>query len=437
MHEKICKMVDCIEKCVINYRRDFHRYPELGWMEFRTASLIAKRLMELGYDVRLGKEVVKDEFRIELPKEEEVEKSFIRAIKNGADRDIAQKMRGGFTGVVGILKNGEGPVAALRFDIDALQVKESEKAGHLPFDEGFTSINKNIMHSCGHDGHAAIGLGVAEILSSIKENIKGTIKLIFQPAEEGTRGAKAMVEAGVLEDVNYLISGHIGIRIKKSGEIACNTGGFLATSKIDAFFKGTASHAGTAPEKGNNAMLSAATAVLNLHSIPRSGQGVTRINVGKLEAGGQRNIIPERAYMGIEVRGETAEIAEYMKGYVERILISSAQMHGSSVNIKYLGEAIDGRSSHELVDLIIKAAKVSGYNKVYDKEIDFGASEDITHMIKRVQQNGGKAAYVMFGSNLKGEHHSPEFDFNEDDLKNAVKTYSLLVFDILSSNCRD
>lgn len=431
VYEKICKAVEDIEKSIINYRRDFHRYPELGWMEFRTASLIARRLIEFGYDVKLGREVIKDEFRAGLPTKEELDKSFIRAIENGADRDIAEKMKGGFTGVVGILKNGEGPVIALRFDMDALLIKESEKEGHLPFEEGFYSINKNIMHSCGHDGHAAIGLGVAEILSIIKENLNGTVKIIFQPAEEGVRGAKAMVEAGVLDDVDYLISGHIGIKAKKSGEIVCNTGGFLATSKVDAFFKGKASHAGAAPEKGNNALLSAATAVLNLHSIPRSGQGITRINVGRLEAGGQRNIIPESAYMEIEIRGETGEIVVYMKEYVKRILLSSAQMHGTFVDIKYLGESIEGKSSPELVDLIVKAANVCGYTKVYDKEVDFGASEDITNMMKRVKCNGGKAAYIMFGSDLKGEHHNPEFDFNEDDLKNAVKAYSLLTFDIL------
>ncbi|MCY6370720.1 M20/M25/M40 family metallo-hydrolase [Clostridium ganghwense] len=202
---------------------------------------------------------------------------------------------------------------------------------------------------------------------------------------------------------------------------------------MDAVFKGKASHAGAAPEKGNNTLISAASAVLNLHSIPRNSKGATRINVGKLVSGTERNIIPESAYMKIETRGKTSELNDYMRKYAERILHSAAEMHDTEVNIKYVGEAVSAESDHEMINMVKEAAsKIYAYNLICDEKINFGASEDISYMMNKVQSNGGKAVYIMFGSDLKAEHHNSNFDFNEKDLKNAVKVYSILVFDILS-----
>ncbi len=104
--------------------------------------------------------------------------------------------------MVGILENGSGPVVGLRFDIDAVDINECQDPGHRPVREGFVSINDDAAHACGHDGHAAVGLGVAEVLMAVRDEIEGTVKLVFQPAEEGVRGAKAMVSAGVVDDVD-------------------------------------------------------------------------------------------------------------------------------------------------------------------------------------------------------------------------------------------
>ncbi|GLC30058.1 amidohydrolase [Clostridium omnivorum] len=433
MDETINSLADNIESKIIEMRRDFHKYPELGFMEFRTASLIARRLIELGYEVKLGREVLKEAFRMDVPEEAILKENLKKALSYGADKKIAEEMKDGFTGVVASVGNGKGPIVALRFDIDALQINESEDISHKPYREGFSSIEKNVMHACGHDGHAAIGLGVAEILAQISERLKGTVKLIFQPAEEGVRGAKAMVEAGVLEDVDFLISGNIGINSRKSGELVCGTSGFLSTSKIDAEFIGKASHAAAAPEKGDNALLSAASAVMNLYSIPRNSEGETRINVGCLQAGVQRNVIPERAYMIIETRGETTALNEYMKSYAERILKASAEMHGTRVHIKYMGSSISAISDEEMAAIVENAAAHMGvYNKIHHEKVKFGASEDIAYMMERVQATGGKATYIMFGSDLMGEHHSSNFDFNEADLIKAVKLYSNVVYDILA-----
>lgn len=434
MDETINSLADSIESKIIEIRRDFHKYPELGFMEFRTASLIARRLIELGYEVKLGREVLKEAFRMDVPEEAILEENLKKALNYGADKKLAEEMKDGFTGVVAYLGKGN-PVVALRFDIDALQINESENITHKPYREGFSSIEKNVMHACGHDGHAAIGIGVAEILAQISERLKGTVKLIFQPAEEGVRGAKAMVEAGVLEDVDFLISGHIGINARKSGELICGTSGFLSTSKIDAEFIGKASHAAAAPEKGDNALLSAASAVMNLYSIPRNSEGETRINVGCLQAGVQRNVIPERAYMSIETRGETTALNEYMKNYAERILKASAEMHGTRVHIKYMGSSISAISDKEMAAIVENTAVHMGvFNKIHHENVKFGASEDIAYMMERVQATGGKATYIMFGSNLEGEHHSSDFDFNEADLIKAVKLYSNVVYEILAIN---
>lgn len=415
---------------IIAYRRDFHKYPEIAWTEFRTGSIIAEVLDKLGYEIKLGKEVVNENFRMNVPSKKELKKEFKRALEQGAVEKYIDKMIGGYTTVVGVLKNGEGPTVALRFDIDAVKNIESEENNHRPFVEGFSSVNPGVMHGCGHDGHIAIGLGVAEILMKLKDNFKGTIKLIFQSAEEGVSGARSVAESHILDDVDYILGGHIGIKAKKSGEIICGTDGFFATSKINAKFKGKSSHAGAAPEKGHNALLSASTAVLNLDAIPRNSEGVTRINVGKLVAGSGRNVIPGHAYMEIETRGETTELNRYMEEYALRILKSSAEMHDTDVDIEVVGKSINADSDKEMIELVLNVSKtMNEYENIIKKE-SFGASEDMCYMMKKVQDNGGKADYIMFGSDLKGEHHSIKFDFNEDDLLSAVKLYVKVINEI-------
>ena len=136
----------------------------------------------------------------------------------------------------------------------------------------------------------------------------GTIKLIFQPAEEGVRGARAMVAKGIVDDVDYMFGGHIGFKATKSDSLVCLTGGFLATTKLDASFKGESSHAGAAPERGRNALLAAAASCIALHSISRHGQGASRINVGVLQAGTGRNVLPDVGLIKMETRGANTEI---------------------------------------------------------------------------------------------------------------------------------
>ena len=206
---KIIAAAEALEEKLVAQRRDFHKYAETGWLEMRTSSIIARKLTEMGYPVLIGKDVCLDEARMGLPEAEVLEENYRRAIAQGADPEFVQQTRGGFTGVIATLDCGEGPTLALRFDIDALGVFESDDADHRPAAGGYRSVNEGMMHACGHDGHATIGLGIAEVLMGIKDKLHGTIKLIFQPAEEGVRGAKSIVAAGHLDDVDYCIGSHI------------------------------------------------------------------------------------------------------------------------------------------------------------------------------------------------------------------------------------
>ncbi|PAB59582.1 amidohydrolase [Anaeromicrobium sediminis] len=432
MQNKIQLMVDTIEEKIINARRDFHKYAESGWTEFRTASIVARKLKDLGYDLLIGREVIRAEDRMGVPSEEVLHMSYERAKIQGAELEFLEQMKGGYTGVVGVLDNGDGPVIGIRFDMDAVEVEESIDENHYPYLNGFSSVNEGSMHACGHDGHTAIGLGVAEVLMNIKDSIKGKVKLVFQPAEEGVRGAKSIANSGVLDDVDYMFGGHIGIAQNSSGKLFCGMGNFLATTKLNAYFKGVAAHAGISPEGGKNTLLAAATGTLNLQGIPRHGDGITRINVGKLVSGSGRNVIPSEAYMEIETRGSSSKLNKYMEEKTIKILKSCAHMYDVELTIKEMGSAENEYSDEEAIERVKFAAqKIKSLREIIDRPVGFGGSEDFSYMMKKVHKNGGKATYILFGSDIKGPHHNGKFDFDEKDMINAVKVFSVLAYDIL------
>lgn len=427
MLEGIQKKADEIEQKIINYRRDFHKYAEYGWTEYRTSSLIAKRLEELKYDVKVGKGILSDKDRMGLPNKEVLEKCWQRAVKQGGDIKYLNQMKNGFTGVVGIIKNGKGPIRALRFDIDALEIEESIDMNHFPVKEGFVSVNKEAAHACGHDCHAATGLGIAEILADQKENIKGTIKLIFQPAEEGVRGAKSIVGSGILDDVDTIIGHHVH-NDWNLGEISSGISDYIATKKFDVTIYGKAAHAGGNPNRGNNALVAASTAILNLYAIPRHKDGETRINVGKLYAGSGRNIICDKAQMIMETRGANTKISEYMYNKAVKIIKNSSIMQDCSVEITQMGEAQSGKSDKELMDIVEKTAlKIGGYALLDIHKT--GGSEDFTHMMSKIQKNGGYAVNIGIGAGKKGAGavHSHNFDVDERAIKKAVILLTTLV----------
>jgi aminobenzoyl-glutamate utilization protein A len=292
-----------IFKRLVELRRDFHKYPESAWTEFRTAALVAKELTELGYELTLGEQATKKEYMMGVPDERVLADHQERAVRQGADSEFVTRMTGGHTGLWADLKCGEGPTIALRFDMDANDIMESQDSNHGPCAQGFASCNKGVMHACGHDGHTAVGLVVAELLAKHKSDLRGTIRLIFQPAEEGVRGARAMVAAGAVNNVDFIIGFHLGFQAERTGVLVAGTKDFLATSKLNVWYEGAPAHAGAYPEKGKNAMLAACSAVLNLHAISRHSGGATRITVGTLNAGQGRNVIPPNAFFELETRG--------------------------------------------------------------------------------------------------------------------------------------
>ena len=370
-------------------RRDFHMHPEVSQHEERTGKKVAEYLKEMGCD------------------------------------EVYENV-GGY-GVVGVIKGKKpGKVVALRADMDALQIQEMNE---VPY----KSKNDGVMHACGHDGHATIGLGVAKVLMSIKDQLHGTVKLIFQPAEEGVRGAKSIVDNGHLDGVDYLIGSHVTNKKEDDPAVVIpGSYGSLATTKYDVIFHGKSAHAGGSPEVGRNVMLAVGTAILNLYAIPRHSGGVSRVNVGTVVAGSGRNVIADEAKMEIEVRGETTEINEYMKNYAVNIIESAAKMHGCTCEMKLMGAANSLTSSEALMERVKRVCEEDLHLPVA-KEMSSknGGSEDVSYMMNRVQEQGGQATFMRVLTHEAGPGHSRIFDIDEQVLPNAVKIFCGVVYDIM------
>ncbi|GMA60204.1 amidohydrolase [Alicyclobacillus fastidiosus] len=406
---------------IIELRRDLHAHPEVGFTEFRTANRVVLELRSNGYSVSYGADVMVPEWRRGLPPSTQIDLAYERAKNDGADETILQGMRGGLTGVVATLKgSAPGPTVAFRFDMDALPIVESTDSEHVPNANGFASLYRGEMHACGHDGHTAIGLAFAKAMSARK--FAGTLKLIFQPAEEGGRGAKSMVDKGVVDDVDFLICCHLGLDLPLHS-ISGGACDFLASTKLMAQFHGVSAHAAAAPEKGRNALLGAATALLNIHALPRFSSGATRVNVGVLEGGTAPNIIPDTAKMVLECRAESYEVNQDLEQRVRTILLHSAAKHGLTCDIETIGEAATAVCDHELKSLVLDAAKFIEFFTEFKDEHPLGASEDATFFIRRVQELGGKATYSILGTTIAAPHHNPKFDIDEQILPATVQLF--------------
>ncbi len=398
------------------WRRDFHHFAESGWVEFRTAAKVAEILDHLGYELAMGRDVVDAESRMGLPDAQTLAKEFARAREQGAPEKWLAAFEGGFTGIVATLRTGRpGPTIAFRVDMDALDLSEALDESHRPFRDGFASCNPGMMHACGHDGHTTIGLGLAQVLKQNEAQLNGTIRLIFQPAEEGTRGARAMVAAGALDGVDYFTAVHIGTGVP-AGTVICGSDNFMATTKFDVRFTGVAAHAGGKPEEGRNALLAAAQAALALHSIAPHSEGASRVNVGVMQAGSGRNVVPASALLKVETRGESEAINQY-------VFAGAAALYGVSAETHLMGAATSSTPSPAWVNYLREqASQVTGVLHAIDKVKAPAGSEDATLMMARVQQNGGLASYMVFGTDLSAGHHNEKFDFDERIMNVAVET---------------
>lgn len=388
--DKVKEEVLALKDEVISLRRDIHMHPEIGFEEKRTSSLVAKYLQELGIEVHTG---------------------------------IAG------TGVVGLLKGGtEGKTILLRADMDALPIQEMN-------DVPYKSRNSGVMHACGHDGHTAILLVAAKVLSRHRNDLKGNVKFVFQPCEEKAGGAIKMIEEGVLENpkVDYAFGLHLWNWLEK-GTVNIKEGIFMA--EADRFIirvKGSGGH-GAYPHKSIDPVLIASHIVVALQSIvsreidPLDSVVVT---VGKISSGNAFNIIPEVAELVGTVRTLKKEIGKAMPARIERIAKDISQAFRGEAEVEYYFEyppLINDSNSAKLVKRI--ATDIVGSENVLEPSISMGG-EDMACFLERVP-----GVFFFLGSMNKEKgfdkpHHSAYFDFDEDVLPIGVEMHTTIVMDML------
>ncbi len=405
---KVTNAADKGEQQVITWRRDFHEHPELGNHETRTAAIIAKELTALGMEVKTG---------------------------------VA------YTGVVGILKGGKpGPVVALRADMDGLPVTERVQ---LPFASKVkTAYNGNevgVMHACGHDTHIAILLGVATVLSGMKSELQGTVKFIFQPAEEGVMageegGAELMIKEGVLENpkVDVIFGLHINSQTEV-GTIKYKPGGICAgVNDLKIIVKGKSAH-GAAPWSAIDPIVVSAQIINSLQSIVSRNLNITQnagvVTIGAINGGNRGNIIPEKVEMLGTIRSLTASDEKLLVDRVREVTIKTAEAAGATA------EVLIPFSSHYPVTyndpaltakMLPSLQRTAGDSNVVLMTPITGA-EDFSFFEQKVP-----GVFIFLGGMKKGanplttpSHHTPDFYIDESGLKLGVEALSNLVTDYM------
>ena len=407
-------------------RRMFHQRPEIGFNEFWTTDKICEYLANLNCSLLYGDLLYRDFPEPELlnvwrDKNEQI-------ATQSDEREKWNAKLNGRTGAVAIIKGKKpGPKFGFRFDIDGLPIVEAMDDSHRPFSKGFNSINEN-MHACGHDGHIAIGLMLAKILSRQIEQLRGEYYILFQPAEETIFGGKIFSKLQFIKNLEYFFAIHLGLVPTRN--VICGVS-FLADKRYDVSFKGRSSHAGAYPEAGRNALLAACSAVTHLYGISRHSQGASRINVGKFLSNNAPNIISDKARFELDLRGETNDICDYLKQRARDIIQGAASMHGVETNMAFVADAETATNSPELIPVVKKACVDIGIER--DAIIDHflvAGSEDATFIMNEVIRNGGLATYIGLCSPTYGGHHNEKFDFDEDILPRGVRLLRQLVENI-------
>ena len=394
-----------IEQKVIEWRRYFHQNPELSNREFNTAEKIAEHLKNLGLEVQTG---------------------------------IAK------TGVVGILKgDNPGKVVALRADIDALPVTERN---NLPFKSEvqteFLGTKTGVMHACGHDTHIAILMGVAEVLSQHKDKINGTVKFIFQPAEEGPPpgeegGARLMVKEGVLE--NPKVDAIFGLHINSEtpvGTIKYKTGGIMAS--VERFVinvKGKQTH-GSQPWSGVDPILISAKIIDGLQTIisreARLTDEAAVITVGKITAGTRFNIIPESAEMIGTVRTLDPEMRSLIERRMTEMVTTLAKAYGGEAEITFQNNAAITYNDPDLVEKMLPSLqKVAGTDNVQLTKATTGG-EDFSFFQEVVPGFYFFLGGMTPGTKASYPHHTPDFFIDESGLLLGVESFIQLTLDYLN-----
>jgi aminobenzoyl-glutamate utilization protein A len=396
---------------VVELRRLFHAHPETAFTELWTSTTIAAQLLRLGYTVTSGPSAMDLAHTAGLPTEEERSNAVERALAWEADPSHVERVAAGYTGVIAELTGDRpGPTVAFRFDMDALPLAEAQRPEHRPFAEGFASRWPGVMHACGHDGHVAIGLELARRLSD--RRFPGRVRLIFQPAEEGGRGARAMLAADAVAGVDQFYALHLGLGLGV-GAVAAETVGFFANTKLRVVWSGVQAHAAAAPERGRHALLAAATATLGVHALPRFSSADTRINVGVLRGGTAPNIVPSHAEMLLELRATDGDVCDELDQRARAVLHAAGTAHDVAVAVDSIGSATTAPCDEAAVARVAEAARgVAAVTDVLTGH-QAGVSDDATWLMRAVQDAGGAATYLVVGCSSPAPHHNPEFDLDE------------------------
>ncbi len=371
-------------------RRDFHRHPELGFQERRTAGIVADELNKLGLEVATGV---------------------------------------GQTGVVAILEGADdGPTVLYRADMDALPIQEDNAAD-------YASQHPGKMHACGHDGHTAIALGIAKLLADDRERLRGRVKFVFQPAEEIGRGASSMIADGVLlaPAPDYTLGIHLWNDLQV-GEVSVVSGPAMSgAGMFEITVTGKGGH-GAMPHQTADPIVCSAQMILALQTIVSRNVDpldLVVITVGKLEAGSARNIIPQSATFSGSYRLFREETRALVKRRIREVADGVATAMGCSAQVDF-GIGIGAVMNDPAVAARARDVfgRFSDSVTVLDKP--WMASEDVGLLMQN-----NPSAYLLVGSadnarQLNYPHHHPRFDFDEDVLPLSVGIMSALIADYLS-----
>lgn len=396
-----------LEPKVIEWRRDIHMHPELGNEEVRTAKKVADHLRSLGIEVTENVAV---------------------------------------TGVVGLLKGGKpGPTVALRADMDALPVTERND---LPFKSVNTATyngqETGVMHACGHDTHVAILMGVAEVMSSMKDELEGNVKFIFQPAEEGVSGpgpagAELMVEEGVMEDVDAVFGLHINSQMEV-GKIGYRSGpAMAAVDELEIILHGRQAH-GAAPWSSIDPIVTSSQIVMGLQTILSRSVNITEdpavVTIGAIHGGIRHNIIPEEVKMIGTIRTFGDEQQKLVHKRITEIVTNIAESAGATVdlNIKklYPSTVNHPELTAEMLPTIKAAA---GEGNVINMFPVTGA-EDFSFF-----QREKPGLFIKLGGMKKGgdpattpSHHTPGFYIDESGFVLGMRVLSYFVVDYMNQH---
>ena len=374
---------------VIAARRDLHRIPELAYTEKKTSAYVAEYLKREGLAVTAG---------------------------------IAR------TGVVGLLETGRpGPCLLIRADMDALPI--TEETG-LPF----ASRHSGVMHACGHDGHTAMALATASFMNQIKDRISGTIKFVFQPAEEGPGGAKPMIDAGVMDDphVDYALACHVWPTIPE-GTIGIRAGELMAAMfSFDITIKGRGGH-GAMPHLCVDALDVGCQVVAALQRIVSRKMDPLRptvVTVGRFRAGTAFNVIPETAHLSGTARTFDTATWRRWPDIIETVVKGVCDSMGAGYEATFeQGYPPTINDAGMAARMTRVAGDVVGVDRVVVPELTLGG-EDMSFFLE-------KAAGCYFclgaGNDAYAGIHNPRFDFNEDILITGVETYCRAALDLLGT----